>query len=504
MIARYFALDPRSLGLARIYLGCLLLTDLLRRAAVLPTWYTNEGPLPNHVLLWRPLADYQFSFFFLASNRLEAGFWFGLCGVAYLLFALGFHTRVTHVLSLIAVCSLHNRVLMFEDGAEVTTRLLTFWTVFLPMGAAFSIDALRAGAQQPPERRPAVSLAVLAILLQVALLYTFNVLHKTGATWREGTAVHYALHQDRIVSWLGWQLRPHLTLGASKVLTYAAVATEAALPVLLLIPFGWKLARRVAVVLAIGLHISFALLLNLALFSFNMIGFFLLFLTDRDWELLARAPLAIMRPLRAARQAVLRVLRALSLDGPPPPPSPLRTRLAKYTPRLREATVAVFMIALGSQMMVENQALPNALRVRDQPLLLRLLVEYPRFYEGWSMFAPDAPARDAFMFVDAVTVDGRHVDPVNLEASRVATLPVTAIPEFLDMEDNWADYTMNVVGREDYYGTLAGFIRDYPRRTGDERDQIRSFQVWIMEDASPKPGESRPHNVTKSLLFEEK
>src|SRR5262245_57502582 len=67
--ARYFALDARSLGLARIYLGCLLLADLLRRIPHLSTWYTNDGPLPNHVLMWRPIADYQFSLFFLASHR---------------------------------------------------------------------------------------------------------------------------------------------------------------------------------------------------------------------------------------------------------------------------------------------------------------------------------------------------------------------------------------------------------------------------------------------------
>ena len=34
---------------------------------------------------------------------------------------------------------------------------------------------------------------------------------RSGVTWREGSAVHYALHQDRLVTWLGWSIRPHLT-----------------------------------------------------------------------------------------------------------------------------------------------------------------------------------------------------------------------------------------------------------------------------------------------------
>src|SRR5687768_5150911 len=217
---RYLALDPRRLGLVRIYLGCLLLCDLLRRVPHIATFYSNDGPLPNHVLLWRPVAEYQFSLFFLASRPGEAALLFALSGLVFTLFALGWKTRITHFLSLVAICSLHNRLALFEDGSEVTTRLLTFWTLFLPLGARFSLDALREPTRPEPELRPAISLAVPAILLQIALLYTFNVLHKSGDTWRSGSAVHYVLHQDRIVSWLGWKIRPYVTPFASQLMTY--------------------------------------------------------------------------------------------------------------------------------------------------------------------------------------------------------------------------------------------------------------------------------------------
>jgi hypothetical protein len=513
--ARYLALDPRSLGLVRIYLGCLLLADLLRRIPHLRTWYTNDGPLPNHVLLWRPYAEYQFSLFFLASHRGEAVLLFVLCGLVFALFACGYRTRLMHVLSLVAICSLHNRVAMFEDGSEVTTRLLTFWTLFLPMGARFSFDAVqRAAARDAPaagverERRPAISLAVPAILLQVALLYTFNVLHKTGETWRDGTAVHYVLHQDRIVTWLGWQLRPRVTLAWSRFLTYSAIVTEAALPLLILSPIATKLTRRVAFVLALGLHTGFALLLNLGMFSFNMLGFFLLLVSDRDWEWLGRLPhglvtrfeLAILRFGQEQEQGQVQGSKGFASASPA---ARLRARQAMLATHGRELVVVLFMIALGSQMMVENQALPDVLRVHHQPLALRLLVEYPRFYEGWSMFAPNAPKRDSFMYVDAITVDGRHVDPINELASRVARLPVTTIPEWLDQDDTWCDYTTNIVDRDYYYGTLADFIRAYPKRTHRARDRIQSFEIWIVEDDSPAPGESAPRNTTRRLLLKE-
>lgn len=499
--SRYLSLDARSLGLVRIYLGCVLLADLLRRVPHLSTWYTNDGPLPNHVLMWRPIADYQFSLFFLVSHRGEAAFLFVLCGLVFALFAAGFHTRLMHFLSLVAICSLHNRLALFEDGSEVTTRLLTFWTLFLPMGARFSVDAVRRSAAGGGEReeRPAVSLAVPAILLQIALLYTFNVLHKSGETWHEGTAVHYVLHQDRIVTWLGWKLRPYVTLGMSQFMTYAAVVTEAALPILILSPIATKLTRRIALLLAIGLHTGFALLLNLGMFSFNMVGFFLLLLSDRDWAWLARVPHAFTAKLEHAVRAFAERWGARAA----PPTTPLRARVARLATHARELTVVVFVIALGSQVMLENQALPDVLRVRDQPLALRLLVEYPRFMEGWSMFAPDAPKRDSLMVVDAVTADGRHVDPINALASRNGSSPVTRIPEYLDQDDTWCDFTTNVVGREEYYGTLTDYIRAYPRRTHRSRDRIESFEVWILEDESPPPGESEPRNPTRRLLFRE-
>jgi Vitamin K-dependent gamma-carboxylase len=495
----YLSLDPRSLGLVRIYLGCLLLADLLRRLPHLRTFYSNEGPLPNHVLLWRPVAEYQFSLFFLASQPGEALLLFALSGLCFALFALGFRTRLMHALSLVAICSLHNRLALLEDGSEVTTRLLTFWTLFLPMGARFSLDALR--SPREPETRPAISLAVPAILLQIALLYTFNVLHKSGETWRSGSAVHYVLQQDRVITWLGWKLRPFVSELGSQLMTYSAVVTEALLPLLILSPIGTKLTRRVAIVLAIGLHLGFAALLNLGMFSFNMIGFFLLLLSERDWALLAR----LSRPRMFDKLEALgrSTVRALGLGPPAPPPTPLRQRTAALATHGREALVILFALALGSQVMVENRALPSALRVEHQPLLLRLLVEYPRFYEGWSMFAPEVPMRDTLLYVDALTVDGRHVDPVNELASRVSNVPLDAIPEYLDQDDSWCDYMAQIVGREDYHATLADFIRDYPRRTRKKADRIVSFEVWWLEDDSPPPGHTQPTNLTRHLIFKE-
>ena len=514
--ARYVTFDARSLGLLRIYLGLLLLTDLLRRVPYLRTFYTNEGLLPNHMLLWRPRAEFPFSFFFLASLPHEAVLLFVLCGGVFLMLLVGYRTRLFQVLSLICICSLHNRLILFDYGSETTTRLLTFWTVFLPLGARFSFDAVRASVAGDPAREPramstsVVSLAVTASLLQLSLIYVFNALHKDGGAWRDGSAVHYVLQQDRIVTWLGWQLRHYLTLPESRILTFTALAIETLLPLLILSPIAQRYTRRLAIALGIGLHLGFALLLNLGLFSFNMIGFFLLLLSDSDWQALRGA--FESRPRlrrgwaaieRASTELCVRVARAL--DGPPPVRRPARgpwpRAWSERAPFVREATVLLFVYALGSEMSHANRAVPAWMHL-SRPTFTRMLVAYPRLYQGWSMFAPDAPFGDMHVFVDALTVDGRHVDPINQIASRVADPNLHEIPERLGQDDEFCDYLANIVDAPEYHGALTDWIFAYSQRTGRDRDRIVSFRVWVLRDQSPKPGEKRPHNVRRTQLFQ--
>src|SRR5215204_2895518 len=57
----YLTADLRSLSAGRIVLALVLLRDLFGRWAQLGIWYTNDGIIPNHTLLWRPSWDHVFS-----------------------------------------------------------------------------------------------------------------------------------------------------------------------------------------------------------------------------------------------------------------------------------------------------------------------------------------------------------------------------------------------------------------------------------------------------------
>jgi len=619
--ATWLSLDPRSLGLFRIGLALLLLGDLLRRVPGLETWYSNEGLLPNHTQLWRPAARWMFSLFFMASTPAEAALGFVLCGLVFLGLLVGWKTKLFQALSLVAVVSLHSRGVILENGGDVVMNLLVAWTLFLPLGRRFSVDALLESLRRrresipadlaersPADVRAVVSLAVLGVLLQLAVIYFFNAVHKSGETWRDGTVVHYVLHQDRIVTWLGATLRDSMPLWLGKYLAWASLATEAVAPVLILTPMATVQARRLAMIALPAMHIGFALFLNVGFFSPVMCAFFLLLPSAQDWEWAARffrrrrSPLTVwfdadcgfcFQTARVlARLDASRLLELRGNDGPLPPgvtqelvrktivvvdaegrtttraaafasifrvipggflvswplsipglshvadavydaiarnrtsvsswlglaacglpapvaqppaveaEAPARAELRRAGKFLREAAVAVFLIAATSQVLVENRAVPKWLKF-PQPTALRALIAYGRFFQGWSMFAPNGPTRDGMVVVDARTVDGRRIDPLNLVATNFdgPPGPWDRIPGRLGQDQFWCDYVNRIKGNGGLHHVLQDWILRHHVRTGNPKDRIVAFEAIWLEDESPAPGSTASGQVRRSTFL---
>jgi predicted DCC family thiol-disulfide oxidoreductase YuxK len=624
----YLTIDPRSLGLGRIVLALLLLFDLFHRAwGGIELWYSNNGLLPNHTLLWLPPTQWMFSLFFMASWPDEAAVGFVLCGLVYLCLLVGWRTRLMQFLAYIAVMSLHSRVPFLENGGDWTVGELALWTAFLPLGARFSIDSLRASlrARRSVETtaaslnqrealagnvNPVVSLAVLVIVLQLANAYLFNALHKGGPTWRTGSAVHYVLFQDRMVTWFGVWMRPHMSMWLSRIMSWAALATEAMLPMLLLLPFYKVVTRRMAILAILGLHTGFQLFINLGCFSLAMMSFTPYLLGAHDWELFANlarrrekrltvyfdagcgvcfqiarvlarldrlARLTFVssadaqKPPKGATRELLektivvvdevsgavhtradgmaRILAALPLGGlwswplrvpglrqlanvcydafarrrervsillglaacgvpgapapappPVPEPTPFRQALRRGIAGLREGVVALMLVVLVSETLFINAAVPSFLKFK-QPEWIMQLVAYPRLIQAWSMFASDAPMTDQTVVVDAVTVDGRHVDPYSEVASRYKNPGHERIPPRLDNDSFFFNYSSRIPYKPEYFMAFQEWILRYPERTGRPEDAIVKFDAWNVEDDSPPPGETRERNIRSKIFY---
>ena len=85
----YLTVDARSLNFGRIVLALILLLDLVRRIPDITLFYSNQGLVPNHMMLWRPPTQWMFSFFFILSHPDEIAFAFVLVGIVYFLLLIG-------------------------------------------------------------------------------------------------------------------------------------------------------------------------------------------------------------------------------------------------------------------------------------------------------------------------------------------------------------------------------------------------------------------------------
>ncbi len=486
---KYLTADARGLGAGRIALGAVLLLDLLRRLPVLTLWYTNAGLLPNHTVLWRPPFPYTFSLFFTASHAAEAALGFVLCAAAYLMLLLGFRTRLAQLASLIAVLSLHGRVLFAQNSGDVVLVEICLWTSFLPLGRRYSLDSL----QQPDDGAPVVSMAVLALLAQLAVIYLFNAAHKNGSTWRDGTAVHYVLYYANVVTPLGVWARGLVTPGLSRFLTWSTRATEALLPLLILTPVARRAARWLAVALIVLLHVGFGLFLNLGIFVPAMLVFTPFLVPRSDWD-------GIERWSRGTRLAArLRALLARwwpELHGrrwPAVPPAGPGRR------RWEVAVVALMaMAALGA--LVDNASVTRV-PPSVEPTAMNALRTTLQLFQSWSLFAPDVPTTEGTLVVDAVTSDGRHVDPLNEALSPAASGVMARLPARLGNDSFAAAYLLRLPSRPEYFGALGEWLQRYPERTGRAADAIRSFRVLGLEQDDPPPGQRTSRNLRTVELF---
>jgi hypothetical protein len=216
----------------------------------------------------------------------------------------------------------------------------------------------------------------------------------------------------------------------------------------------------------------------------------------------------------AANRTRISVWLGLAACGLPPAPgaAPLPAAAAAPTPVggwlrrrlvpiLRELGVAVTLVVLAAEVSVANAAIPPALRFERRPEWMTAAVQYTRLFQGWSLFSPDAPTSDEMVVVDAVTRDGRHVDPYNQAGSRVWALPVEKIPPRLGHDSFFCDYTLRIPDTHQYHQAFIEWVLRYPERTGHPKDEITSFDAYAVRQQSPLPGTHEPTDVRKELFL---
>lgn len=310
----YLRIDARSLGLFRIAFALVLIGDLRCRWAWLRAFYSNEGVLPNHNHLFNLIqkgTSEVWSVYHAFSTPGENHFAFALTLLVYVAFLVGWKTRVFHALSLACLVSLTGRNILLEGAGNYAAIAILAFTLFLPCGSRLSIDSLRASLKAREEKTaadlndrgsasdPAVeaerlpgwtptSLAALAVLAQIAIIYASLAIQHSGAPWKDGSALHYALHVERWATGLGVAVRS-APPGALRALTYLVYVAEWAIPILIFLPVARRAARVSSAVLMLIHGFVFGALLSFGLFGWALAAAAPLVITRESWEAMERS-----------------------------------------------------------------------------------------------------------------------------------------------------------------------------------------------------------------------
>lgn len=279
-IQELLGIDVRSLALFRIVIGLILMIDLILRAQDLTAHYTDFGVLPrSDFYLWFSSLRFQLNLHALGGSLWFESLLFVIAFVFAFLLMIGYWSQLSAFISWLLLISLHDRNILVLSGADILLRVILFWSLFLPLGAFFSVDALTNPHKHMPKR--VFSAATIAYLLQICCIYWFSVGFKWNEDWIGGNAIKIALQIDQFAtSWTPWLLGQSFL----SFLTYLTLAIELVGPLFAFIPIATGPFRFATVLLFSLLHLGFGAFLHLGIFPWVSIASWLPFLPSWFWD----------------------------------------------------------------------------------------------------------------------------------------------------------------------------------------------------------------------------
>lgn len=477
-----FGLDLRSLAAFRIGLGLVLLADLAYRATDLAAFYTDVGVLPREVLLGTYNPPYRFSFHFAFGEVLPIGAMFLLEAIIAVLLLVGFRTRLMTVLSWVLLVSLQNRNPIILNGGDNLLALLLFWGMFLPLGARWSLDSLH--RDHRGDSRPYLSMATIALLTQICLVYLFAVLHKSGEVWWNGQALFFALHVDLFARRLGIWLRE--LQWPLPVLTWASLYWEMLGTVLLFIPWKNSFFRTVAVFGFIALHLGIAVTMEVGLFSPISIVAWLAFLPGDFWGWLSRR----FRPGSRAEGGIAERVRAIwdRVENR----WPILARPCPSPPR--NSTIVNLLIAgLLLYVITWNIRTLDPERFgKYVPAAVDSVGFALRLDQAWDMFAPQPTIDDGWFVIEGELMNGEIVDLFRDGAPLTLDKPEYVLKWIRNRR--WGKYLMRLK-TPPYSGHLkhyAKYLTETWNRDHEAERRMKNLRIFFMREETTPDGPAFP------------
>jgi len=403
-LGRVFSADLRSLALYRVCVSLVLLYDLWVRSHDIVAHYTDQGILTREMAMKNLHYPLSFSLHMMSGHWFVQVLLFLIAAAAGFALLFGWRTRLATFVSWFLLLSLQTRNTLLLNAGDSILVITLFWGMFMPLGARYSIDAIKHSYSRKVIPDSISSLAVAAFMLQLGCLYWFSVVLKSGPAWhKDFTAVYYALHVREFITPTGMYLRQFEWI--LPFLTRVTIWTEVGAPLLLFLPFFGGRIRLFGVVALLGMHFSFQLCLNLGLFSvIPLIALFPL-LPTVFWEMLERCWMLVkgfflFAFLQTLVHGVSSLMTALFAPQSDREHRSFSLRQSLFSKVLVVcAFVVVFWANVAS--IKPSYTMPEWMESLHYALLLD---------QEWVMFAPEPSKYDSWYAIPGELADHSHID----------------------------------------------------------------------------------------------
>ncbi len=249
---------------------CLKITHLWPNAGLL---YAADGVLPLHLLERVTPFPWAFAsaYTWVSSEGAVQALLLFHAGVA-IAFVVGWRTRWMNLFLWFLTLSLNLRSPMILNGGDRILTSFLFWGIFLPLGACYSIDALR--RHHPLATSALTRFGEVVFILQVFAIYLISGYLKWHAAWiYDFDALENALLDESYALPLAHHL-VHFPIFL-KLLTIGTIYLEQLFILLFLSPVWNTFFRIVIPGSFILLHAGIALTLDIGVFPYTCIAVWL-------------------------------------------------------------------------------------------------------------------------------------------------------------------------------------------------------------------------------------
>lgn len=281
--------DTTPLGLFRIAFGVVATLWTLSHLPDLFTFLGPDGVLPNP----RPLESWQWGLLNLNSSVLAVSVVWLATLLGALALTVGRRPRLAAFIVFVGIMSIERRNAYILNNGDDLLRYLAFYLVLAPSGAALSLDRWRKDRQRFWDAELRAPWALRLLQIQLSLIYISTVWSKLqGETWRNGTAVTFALRVQDITRFPP----PDALVGSvvvSEWLTFGTLLLELSLGLLV-----WnRRARPYVLALGVLMHLLIAVGVIVGFFTLGMLCLYLAFLSpDAAKKVILRFRSRLSRP----------------------------------------------------------------------------------------------------------------------------------------------------------------------------------------------------------------